>query len=97
MLGLAMTATARAHLRALRADDPAMFAAVADRLREVRRDPGGRFAGRAFLLEDGRLARLVTVFDARRRADICLVWLIEEDADGSVVALVWAAPFSGDD
>lgn len=92
-----MTATARGHLRALRADDPAMFAVVGDRLREVRRDPGGRSAGRAFLLDDGRLARLVTVFDARRRADISLVWLIEEDADGSVVALVWAAPFSGDD
>jgi hypothetical protein len=93
VLGLAVTDEALAQLRHLRRHNPELFGRLSDRINEVRRDPGGRNAGRSFLLDDGRVARLATFHDAGRGSDHCLVWLIEEDAQGPVVTVVWAAPF----
>ena len=93
MLGLAATSEARVQLRALRDSNPRLFELVADRISEIRMDPGGRDSGRAFLLDNGTMARLATFYDTNNTSDLCLVWLIDEDNDGLVVKIVWAAPF----
>lgn len=93
VLGLSLTDEAASQLRALRLSHPSLYELVANRITQVRSDPGGRHAGRSFLLEDGRTARLITFYDARRGADLCLVWLLDSDEQGTLVKVVWAAPF----
>lgn len=93
MLGLAATSEARAQLRSLRESNPKLFEVVTGRITEIRKDPGGRDSGRSFLLENGTMARLATFYDGLNTSDLCLVWLIDEDHDGLIVKIIWAATF----
>ena len=82
MLELAATSIAISQLRKLKSDHPELFSAVSTRLQELRVDPGGRYRGRTFLLDDGSAARLATIFDVDTSADLAIVWKVEL-ADGA--------------
>lgn len=77
MLELAATAIAIKQLRKLKATNPSLFSEVSTRLQELREDPGGRFRGRSFLLDDGTTARLATIFDVDTSSDLVIVWKVE--------------------
>ncbi len=97
MLGLTATTEARAQLRALRERNPTLFNLISARINKVRKDPGGRDGGRAFLLEDGRTARLATYYDTQSSTDLCVVWLLDAVANELTVKIIWAAPFDEED
>lgn len=97
MLALTATAEARSQLRALKTDNPGLFELVVDRIYKVRDDPGGKNAGRTFMLPTGRLARLATFYDAQSGGDLSLVWVIEDDDESQAVKIVWAAVFDEDE
>lgn len=88
MLGLSATDVARDQLRRLRETNPALFAAVSRRIAEIRRDPSGPGAGRAFRLDDGTLARLATFYDPVAGQDVALVWVVTVDAGAGTMKVL---------
>ena len=89
MLGLQASEQARSALRALRDANPDLFELVTQRVNEIRRGDGpSHRMGRAFQIDDGRLARLITFYDFEAQSDLVVVWLLDESADPSAVALV---------
>ena len=79
MLEVAATETAREQLAALKQSNPSLFESVRARIGDVREDPGGAAAGRAFLLDDGTSARLATYYDPVAARDLVLVWTVSAD------------------
>lgn len=77
MLELTATAIAIEQLRALKSSSPSLFEMVSVRLQSLRDDPGGRHHGRSFLLDDGSVAHLATLFDVDSSRDLALIWKIE--------------------
>ena len=90
MFDLEATEAARSNLRALRGTHPELFTAVARRIAVLRADPGGPRAGRAFLLDDGSVARLTTVHAPGSHGVFALVWTVVIGEAGPAMRLVAA-------
>ncbi|MGY6501017.1 MAG: hypothetical protein ACXIVQ_09025 [Acidimicrobiales bacterium] len=89
MFGLQASEQARGALRALRDTNPDLFKIVTERVNEIRTGDGpAHRLGRAFQVDDGRLARLITFYDFEARADLVVVWLLDESTDPSAVTLI---------
>ena len=88
MVALLATATARDALRSLRVSNPQLFVLVSTWIAEVRSDPAGPRAGRAFRLDDGTTARLLTFHDMVAGRDLAIIWILDEENGDPAMRIV---------
>jgi hypothetical protein len=88
VLALLATATARDALRSLRVSNAQLFVLVSTWIAEVRSDPAGPRAGRAFRLDDGTTARLLTFHDMVAGRDLAIIWILDEENGDPAMRIV---------
>lgn len=77
-MAVSATDEARSALRAVRDRNPELFGRISEQIKALRGEPEPKQQGRAFRLGDDRTARLSLYYDNVERAELALVWLIEE-------------------
>jgi len=89
VFGLQATAAARHALRSLRDSNAELFSTVVERLEEIRRGDGPEHRlGQAFQIDNVGLARLLTFYDFEARADLAVVWRLDDQGEPPSIILI---------